>query len=247
MTGLIKGFFSYVQALQYLFKGWAIKYLFLTGLLGVIILSGIVSLVFFTGDDLTQFLLGFLKFDLFSWIDTGLEWVLRGILWVISILLFKYLILILAAPFSSLVSNKVEAHLSGDLSLTPLNEEGFMGSISRAISVSGGNLVKEIFLTLPLLIISLIPGAAIVTTPLIFIIQAYYVGYGNLDTYLENKYSTKESKRFIKRNRGIALANGSVFLGLLLIPFLGVFLAPIWSIIAVTIAGESKLRQNIAV
>lgn len=246
MTGLIKGFLGYAQGLRYLAKSWSLKYLFLTGFLGVLILSAMLGLVYFKGDELTQIILSLFNFSLIPILDTGIEWVMRGILWIISILLFKYLIIILASPFLSIVSNRVEAHLN---STGPIihNEEGFAGTISRAIRVSGGNLLKEIILTIPLLIFSLIPGVAIITTPLIFLIQAYYVGYGNLDTYLENKFSTKEAKRFIKRNRGLAIANGSIFLGLLLIPFLGAFLAPIWSIIAVTIAGESKLRQQAAV
>jgi CysZ protein len=245
MSGLVNGFLSYAKALPYLLKGWALKYLVLTGILAIASLAVMVGIVFFKGDELVHVVLNLFNLDLIPWLDTGLEWVVRGILWVICILLFKYLILILASPFLSIVSNKVESAINGE-SVQATNEEGFMG-LGRAVSVSGGNLINEILLTIPLLIFSLIPGVAIVTTPLIFIIQAYYVGYGNLDTYLENKFSTKESKSFVKGNRGLAVANGSVFLGLLLIPFLGVFLAPIWSIIAVTIAGESKLRQQATV
>ncbi len=246
MSGLIRGFLSYTKALPYLFKGWALKYLFLTGLLAIASLAALVSIVFFKGDELAHIVLNLFNLDLIPWLDTGLEWVVRGILWVVCILLFKYLILILASPFLSIVSNKVESTISGER-VQASNQQGFVGSIGRAMSVSGGNLFNEILLTIPLLVFSLIPGVAIVTTPLIFLIQAYYVGYGNLDTYLENKFTTKESKSFVKRNKGLAIANGSVFLGLLLVPVLGVFLAPIWSIIAVTIAGESKLRQQATV
>ncbi|HFB99615.1 MAG TPA: hypothetical protein ENJ53_02310 [Phaeodactylibacter sp.] len=60
---------------------------------------------------------------------------------------------------------------------------------------------------------------------LIFLIQAYYAGFGNLDYTLEGHYSVRESNRFVKEHRWLAIGNGTMFL-LLLGTGVGFLVAP---------------------
>ncbi len=82
----------------------------------------------------------------------------------------------------------------------------------------------ELWLTVVILIISLIPIIGWFTSLLLFFIQAYYAGFGNMDYTLERHYNYKESVSFVRKHRGIAVGNGIVFMLFLLIPVIGVIL-----------------------
>ena len=69
---------------------------------------------------------------------------------------------------------------------------------------------------------------------MIFLVQSYYAGFGNFDYYLERRATVKESVRYIRQKRGLVIGNGAGFMLLLLIPVLGLFLAPVMSTIAAT-------------
>jgi CysZ protein len=68
-------------------------------------------------------------------------------------------------------------------------------------------------------------------------VQAYYAGYGNLDYFMDRRYTVKESINFIGNNKGVALGNGIGFLLLLAVPLIGVFLAPTLGVAAATLSG----------
>ena len=241
IRGLYQGAKAHIHALKFLFNPSIIFYLILSGFLSLVVFGLIGTGIYFFGDDLGANLISFLPFNaLPSFLRIGAEWFTRIVLWIVSILIFKHIILIIASPLLSTISEKVEEKITGDVINMPTTA---MASISRGIRLSSSHIVKELMITAVLLVLSFIPGAAIVTTPLIFIVQAYYAGAGNLDFFMERRYNLNESKLFFKRHRGIAIANGALFLGLLIIPIVGVFLAPTWATISATIAAldTSKL------
>jgi CysZ protein len=59
---------------------------------------------------------------------------------------------------------------------------------------------------------------------LLFLTQAYYAGFGNMDYTLERHFKYRESIDFVRRYRGVAIGNGIVFMLLLLIPIFGIIL-----------------------
>ena len=132
----------------------------------------------------------------------------------------------ISAPFMSPVSEKIETHLLGEDSnlVYQHRNTSFQAQLWRCIRINIRNLFMELWLTIIILIISLIPVIGWFTSILLFFIQAYYAGFGNMDYTLERHFKYKESLAFVRKNRGIAIGNGIVFMLFLLIPIIGVIL-----------------------
>jgi CysZ protein len=97
----------------------------------------------------------------------------------------------------------------------------------------------ELLLTLPIILIGFIPVVGIISSVLLFLVQSYYAGFGNMDYTLERHYKYAESIEFVKRNRGLAIGNGMIFMLMLLIPVIGIILVlPL----SVTAASTETLR-----
>ena len=120
----------------------------------------------------------------------------------------------------------------------------------RGIRINLRNLSREILFMIPLLILSLIPVVGIIATILIFLIQAYYVGFGNMDYTMERYFTYKESVRFVRKHRGTAIGNGIVFVLMLFIPIIGFIITLPISVVAastetVKILDEKKFITNL--
>ncbi len=140
----------------------------------------------------------------------------------LGLILYKHTVLALSAPFMSPVSEKIEAHLTGITRET--GNTSFMGLLWRGIQVNGRNLVMEIFLSIPIFILGFIPVIGFLSGVLLFFVQSYYAGFGNMDYTLERYFGYSKSVRFVSDHRGIAIGNGMVFMLMLLIPVIGIIL-----------------------
>jgi len=76
------------------------------------------------------------------------------------------------------------------------------------------------------LLTGLIPGMQPIVPAAIFLVQAYYAGFGAMDYTLERYYNIRQTTRFVTNYRPLALGVGAAFLLLLFIPVLGFMLAP---------------------
>ena len=139
-----------------------------------------------------------------------------------GLIVYKHIVLALSAPFMGLVSEKIEAHIIGDD--MNLRNSFNWGLIWRGIRINTRNLMMELLLTIPILLIGFIPIIGLISTPLLFLVQSYYAGFGNMDYTLERHLSYRQSIQFVRNHKGIALGNGMVFMMLLLIPILGIIL-----------------------
>jgi CysZ protein len=170
---------------------------------------------------------------------------------VLGLVLYKHIIMALSAPFMSPVSEKIEAHLLGENSklIHQHRNTSFQEQLWRGIKINLRNLFIELWLTAIILIISLVPVIGWFTSLLLFFIQAYYAGFGNMDYTLERHFKYKESLTFVRKNRGIAIGNGIVFMLFLLIPVVGVILVLPLSVTAASTETVKLLnaqnRQNI--
>jgi CysZ protein len=151
---------------------------------------------------------------------------------VLSLVLYKHIIMALSAPFMSPVSEKIERHLLGDLHVH--RDTTGAAQLWRGVRINGHNLLREFMYTIPLLLLSFIPLLNIISTVLIFLIQSYYAGFGNMDYTLERHFKYEESTKFVRSNRGIAIGNGMVFIAMLFIPVIGIILVLPLSVTAST-------------
>ncbi|MDC7995067.1 EI24 domain-containing protein [Altibacter sp. HG106] len=156
----------------------------------------------------------------------------------LGVVLYKHIVMALSAPFMSPVSEKIEAHLYG-FSRTETREHSFMTQLWRGIRINARNLGMELILTLPILLLSLIPIVNFITGFALFLVQSYYAGFGNMDYTLERHMNASHSIRFVRSHSGIAVGNGIVFMLMLLIPVIGIILVfPL----SVTAASTETLR-----
>jgi|TARA_R110002051_G_scaffold4229_2_gene22643 CysZ protein len=172
--------------------------------------------------------------------------VFGGILIIaIGLILYKHIIMALSAPFMSPVSEKIEAHFKGGIHTH--RNTSFTSQLWRGIRINFRNLGMELLLTIPILILGLIPVIGIISTLLLFLVQAYYAGFGNMDYTLERHYKYGESVNFVQKNRGQAIGNGIVFMLFLLIPFVGVILVLPLSVTAATVQTIDLIEKKPAI
>ena len=160
----------------------------------------------------------------------------------LGLIAYKHIILALSAPFMSPVSEKIEAHLLGKTHQH--RDTTNAAQLWRGVRINVRNLLLELMFTIPLLILSFIPGINIVTGILIFLIQAYYAGFGNMDYTLERHFNYDESTKFVRNNSGIAIGNGIVFMAMLFIPVLGIILVLPLSVTASTTETLRLLKEH---
>lgn len=155
------------------------------------------------------------------------------IFFILGKILYKHLAMAILSPIMSPLSLKIETHLYGETNEHIKNP--YMKSLWRGIRINTRNFIREMFLTLVLLLFSLIPYIGIIFTFLLFILHAYYAGFGNMDPTLERHFNYRDSIRFVKKNRGIAIGNGIIFLLFLFTPVVGLIIAYPISFIAASI------------
>lgn len=170
-----------------------------------------------------------------------LSTIMGGLLVILlGLILYKHILMAFSAPFMSPVSEKIEEHLYAKKH--GHRKTSNSGQLWRGIRINMRNLVWELVITLPLLVCGLIPVVNFVTTPLAFLVQAYYAGFGNMDYTLERHYKYRESINFVKKNRGLAIGNGIVFMGCLLIPVIGIIIVLPLSATAASVVTLERLE-----
>lgn len=158
----------------------------------------------------------------------------------LGLILYRHIVMALSAPFMSPVSEKIEKHLYGESNKIHSHRNTTNASqLWRGVRINVRNLLKELLLTIPIILIGFIPVIGIISSVLLFLVQSYYAGFGNMDYTLERHYKYAESVRFVQNNRGLAIGNGIVFMLMLLIPVIGIILVlPL----SVTAASTETLR-----
>lgn len=240
LLDFFSGLAAYPRALHLISKLKLWKYIFLPGIIGVLLAAVIFTLAYGLSDDLGGFLIRWYPWEWGSSVVTKIAEIFSGLLILaIGLIIFKQLVMVVTGPFMSPLSEKVEQHLSGvdNKNDSSLKTTGYQ--VLRGVRIASRNLFWELFLTIMLLIIGLIPILSLFSIVGIFLVQAYYFGFGNLDFALERRHGASQTIQFIKRHRGMALGNG-VLTTLLLMTVVGfLFILPI-GVVAATIETHKK-------
>ncbi len=161
-----------------------------------------------------------------------------------GIILYKHLVLALSAPFMNPVSEKIEAHITGNPFQS--NNTGFVQQLWRGIRINSRNLIMELLFTVLIVLFGFVPVVGILAAPLLFLLQAYYAGFGNMDYTLERYFTYQKSISFVRSHRGIAMGNGTIFMILLLIPVIGVLIVLPFSVTAATTSTVYLLNPKVS-
>lgn len=247
LRDFFQGLNSYQDAYQALSKYKLWSYVIWPGLISLAVAIGVAAWAISYADDIGQWAI-----DVYPW-DWGQETVgsilswLAGILMVIvALFTYRYLVMIIGSPFMSLLSEKLESQMTGrpapEVSLGEMIKD-----VIRGLRIALRNIFWELFLTLLLTIAGFfvpVVGNAVATV-LIFLVQGYYAGFGNMDYTLERKrFEVRDSVRFVRNHRALATGNGLGWVAMMLVPVVGWFLAPPLGTIAATKLTLEQLDQK---
>lgn len=196
-----------------------------------------------------EFLKSLLKFSIaFAFKILGL---------LIYVIAFRNIVLVLMAPVLTVVSEKVAEIISEEI--VPFNTFQFIKDVARGIVIALKNSFKEILYTIIIFFLSFVPVLGIVAGLLLFTMQSYFFGFSMIDYTLEQKkMNVKQSEIFIWKYKWLAITIGTVFNLLvilsttfsvfpsifvsfivkvfLLIPLIALSIAPIYAVVAATLA-----------
>lgn len=234
MKDFFAGFTAYFRAFGYISKYNLWGYMFVPAILSVV-LGGLIFFITMNlsaeiGNSLATFYPWEWGADTINKIAAAAGAALIG---VSGLILFKYVIMIVASPFMSFMSERLETKMYGKRDI-PFSVQGMISDLIRGLRIALRNITRELGLTFLLIILGLIPVIGIVSPILIFLVQAYYAGFGNMDFTLERHFRVRDSVNFVRQNKYLAMGNGSAFV-LLLFTGIGFLVAlPLGTVAAAT-------------
>ncbi len=234
--GFSTGFGSFFKAIPFIFNNKLWWTLFIPLILTILLFIGGHSLLDLLTAPINKYIEGLIDNNNVSGV---LSWVVNVLINLIFFFVFAYLsgyiILIILSPLLSWVSEQTDRIINNvDY---PFLWKNFASDIWRGIMLALRNMVFELGITIFVLLATLIPGLNIITglpaTIFLFIISSYFYGFSYMDYALERRrMNIKERVLFVRKNKGMAIANGTMFSISLFIPFVGVLFSGITAIIA---------------
>lgn len=244
IKNITSGINAYFGALDLISKLKLWKYFLIPVIISVVTATIIALSAYGLSDNIGQFVARIWPWDFGKDTFTAISTFIGAIIIIaIGLILYKHIIMALSAPFMSPVSEKIEAYLTGQNTHYHRNTT-FSQQLWRGIRINMRNLAKELLITIPILMLKFVPVVNIFSTALLFLVQAYYAGFGNMDYTLERHFTYRESIRFIRKRRGVAIGNGIVFILFLLIPVVGVILVLPMSVTAASLKTVHLLKED---
>ena len=147
------------------------------------------------------------------------------------------------SPILAYLSEKTEKIVLG--TNYPFSWLQLFKDIWRGVILATRNFFIEISSIILLFLVSFIPIIGLISSPLLFIVSAYFYGASFLDYTCERRgLKIKDSIRFIRKNKGLAIANGSLFAFALLVPIIGVSLSGFLAIISTVAATLAVIKKE---
>ncbi|MFD0994057.1 EI24 domain-containing protein [Tenacibaculum geojense] len=247
INNIFKALGYYSQSLAIISKLKLWKYFFIPITISVLVGVLIFGLSYTFSNDLGHFIAAVWKWDWGKKTFEVISTFISGILIIaIGLVLYKHIVMAFSAPFMSPVSEKIEAYLTGTEN-HQYRKTTFTEQLVRGIRINIRNLGKELLYTIPIILFSFIPVIGIFSSILLFLMQAFYAGFGNMDYTLERHFNYKESINFVKQSKGLAIGNGIGFLLIVLIPVVGFILVLPLSVTAASIQTTQQIRTKLPV
>ena len=242
LKGIYKGCTAYFEVYEIISRLKLWKFFAIPMLISLLVFSMILLVSFSFSNAIGSYLASFWIWDFGQETIQTISRLFGGLfIVIIGFISFKHIIMALSAPFMGPISKIIEDDFNGVVSQNSTSTS--KGLLIRGIRISLRNLLREFILTIPILLFGLIPVIGLFSALLLFLSQAYFAGFGNMDYTLERHFSYKKSILFVKNNRGLAIGNGIVLMLFLLIPFVGVILVHPFSVTAATIVTVKSMEK----
>ncbi|NVO03358.1 MAG: EI24 domain-containing protein [Bacteroidetes bacterium] len=227
---------------------------------GYVLLPGVINIILFIfvfiagwhySDVITHWLFDILGLDkeptgFLKYLFIALHFVLGLIFKVLFILfylaIYRYIVLIILSPALALLSERAEQAMFG--TKYPFDFKQLLKDILRGALIALRNVFVEFFFMIIFFFVSYIPIIGFISPICLFLVSCYFYGFSMID-YSNERHRLRigESVLFVRKSKGLAIANGMIFYLILLIPFVGLLFAPSYAVVAATIATE-KIRQK---
>lgn len=157
----------------------------------------------------------------------------------------KYIVLIIMAPVFSILSEKTDSIITGKSYV--FSSTQMLRDMIRGIVIACRNLIIELMWMVGISLLSIFSGGlALVSTPVLLIVSAYFYGFSMIDyTSERRKMGIRESVKLVRQYKYFALGNGSMYLLCSLVPLIGDIIGSVNGICGAT-SGiiELENRQN---
>jgi len=235
-----EGLSSYGRAHRAIVEYKLGRYLVLPAIISIAYAVAYVALVIFLGYRVGDWAPDELPWYL-SWMGGALAWLMRVGFWILMAwvfwLTYKFAIQSLLAPVLGALSENLERKMRGR-EPKELSMGDYVQDMIRAFKLSLRNLFLELLFTL------LAGWIPIIGFILVFLISAFYTGFGFMDFTLERKrYTISESVRFARKHMGLCVGLGVVANLALLIPIFGWMIMPSYSTAAATLETMDELEE----
>ena len=242
LKGVYQGCSAYSEVYEIISRLKLWKFFVIPMLISFLVFSMILVVSFSLSSSIGSYIASFWSWDFGQETIHAISRFFGGLLIIIfGFISFKHIIMALSAPFMGPISKIIEYDINGVVSQVKTSTPS--GLLMRGIRISLRNLLRELVLSIPILLFGLIPVVGFFSVVMLFFMQAYFAGFGNMDYTLERHFSYQKSVFFVKKNKGIAMGNGIVFMLFLLIPFLGVILVHPLSVTAATIVTVKSINK----
>lgn len=179
-----------------------------------------------------------------GWIKTAI-FAIKIIMPIVCFILFIFIggtiVNLLMSPIYTKLSELTDTYITGRTFQTDAKQT--MKDIWRTVVISITNIFKQLFFTLLCLLLNIIPViGSIASVVMIFLINAYYFGYGFMDYTNERaRRSPKVSNKVTSRYKYLAITNGAIY-ALPLYCFCGTFIAAFLGGVSTIAATISQLE-----
>ena len=243
LKGVYQGCTAYSEVYEIISRLKLWKFFVIPMLISFLVFSMILVVSFSLSNSIGSYIASFWSWDFGQETIHTISRFFGGLLIIIfGFISFKHIIMALSAPFMGPISKIIEDDINGVVSQVKTSTPS--GLLMRGIRISLRNLLRELVLSIPILLFGLIPVVGFFSVVMLFLMQAYFAGFGNMDYTLERHFSYQKSVFFVKKNKGLAMGNGIVFMLFLLIPFLGVILVHPLSVTAATIVTVKSINKE---
>lgn len=250
---LAVGFKGYFKAIELLFTRSFIKYMIFPLLLNILIfwfgMSRVVDLAVIARHSFIDWInLGNADFWGSEYLKGALSGIITAVIYVLFFISFAYLggyiIIMLLSPLFSIISEKTEKVVSGNEIDYPFEIKQFIRDVLRGLGIAVRNVLFETGIMISVFIAGLIFSfISWIGVIFMFFISSYFYGFSYMD-YSNERYrrNIKESVRFMRKYKWVAVVNGSLFALVLFIPYIGVALSAFVAVISV-IAGTVSMVE----